>query len=130
MYRRCKMLITAPTAAAFGHHERFTGQREIVHQLARLGIENRRPNRHLENGRLTVAPSAVRAFAMAAALRLVLRVIAKMDQRVVLLAGLHDHIAATAAIATRRTPARNKLLTPKRDATVAAIAGFDQNSCF
>src|ERR1700733_1253492 len=67
---------------------------------------------------------------MAAALRLMLRVIPKMDQRIVLLAGLHHHIAAASAVAARRAPARNKLFSPEGHATVAAISGLDQNSCF
>jgi len=101
-----------------------------MHQFTRLCIENRRPHRHLENGRLTVATGAVRTLAMSAPLRLVLGVIPEMNQGVVLLAGLHDHIAAAAAIATRRAAARNKLFSPERNATVAAISGLDQNSCF
>jgi hypothetical protein len=43
---------------------------------------------------------------------------------------LHNDIAAAAAIAARRTAPGDILFPPESDATVAAIAGFDQNLCF
>jgi hypothetical protein len=63
-------------------------------------------------------------------LRLVLRIEPEMDQRIVLLAGLHNHIATASAVATRRPAARHKFFPPEGNATVAAIAGFHQNFCF
>src|SRR5579863_3758717 len=48
-----------------------------------------------------------------------------MDQRIVSLRRFHDHVAATAAVATRRTAAGYKLLPAEGHTTVAAIAGFD-----
>jgi hypothetical protein len=46
-----------------------------------------------------------------------------MHQRIVLLARFHQHIAATPAIAARRTAARHKLFPAKGHATVASAAG-------
>ena len=61
---------------------------------------------------------------MFAALRLVLGVVAEMNQRVVALARLHDDVAAASAVAARGAPARHKLLAPEGHAAVAAVAGL------
>jgi len=65
-----------------------------------------------------------------AALRLVLGVIAKMNERVVALARLHQHVAATAAVAARGPAAGHELLAAEGHAAVAAVAGFDANFGF
>src|SRR5215467_10570335 len=54
----------------------------------------------------------------------VFRIESKMHQRVVALARFHNHVAAFAAVAARRPPARNELLPPEREASVTAVAGF------
>jgi hypothetical protein len=77
-----------------------------------------------------VEAGAVGAHAVLAALRLVLRVIAEMDQRVVALRDFHDDVAATAAVAARRAAAGHKLLAPEGHAAIAAVAGLDANFCF
>ena len=67
---------------------------------------------------------------MLAALRLVLRVIAEVDQRVVAIGRLHDYVAATSAVAARRPAPGHKLLPPEGHAAVAAVAGLYANFCF
>ena len=67
---------------------------------------------------------------MTAALRFVFWVEAKMDERVVPLAGFHDDVAALAAIAARGPSTRNKLLPPKSKTAVAAVAGLYANCGF
>ena len=67
---------------------------------------------------------------MLAALRLVLGVVTEMDERIVALRGLHDHVAATAAVAARGSAAGNELLAAEGHAAVAAVAGFDANFGF
>jgi hypothetical protein len=64
------------------------------------------------------------------ALRLVLRIIAKVNQRVVALRADHDDIATATAVAARRTAAWNELLASESHAAVAAVASFDTNFCF
>ena len=65
---------------------------------------------------------AIAAFAMPSALRLVFGIKAEVHQRIVALAGFHDHISALAAIATRRPAARNKLLAAEGHAAIAPVA--------
>ena len=61
---------------------------------------------------------------MLAALRLVLRVIAEVNQSVVPLRRLHDDVAAAPSIATRWTAAGHELLAPEGHAAVSAVAGL------
>ncbi len=75
------------------------------------------------------APALVRAFAVASALRLVFGIEAEMHQRVMPLAGFHDHVSALAAVAARRSAARNIFLAAKGHAAIAAVAGLDPNFC-
>jgi hypothetical protein len=49
---------------------------------------------------------------------------AEMQERVVMLACNHDHIAAMAAITAARTAARDELLPTEREATITPVAGF------
>lgn len=64
---------------------------------------------------------------MPPALSFVFRIKSKMHQRIVTLAGFHDHIAALAAIAARRSPSRNELLPPEGKTAVPAVSGFHAN---
>ena len=67
----------------------------------------------------------IAAFAVTSALGFVFGIEAEVKQRVVVLAGDHDHVAAVAAVAAAGAAARNELLAPERKAAVAAVAGFD-----
>src|ERR1041385_3061803 len=98
--------------------------------LARVRVENDRSNRHLQQNVFPFSSGFVRAFAMPSALRLVLRIESKMNQRVMTLARLHDDVAALTAISARRTAARNKLLPPESDAAISAVACFYANCGF
>jgi hypothetical protein len=73
---------------------------------------------------------SIAALAMAAALRMVLRIEAEMQQRVVVFARNQDYIAAAATVTTAGAAARHKLLAPEREATVAAITRFYGNDNF
>ena len=66
---------------------------------------------------------------MLAALRLVLGVVAEMDERVVAFARLHDHVASAAAVAAGGPAAGNELLPPEGHAAVAAVAGLHPDFC-
>ena len=67
---------------------------------------------------------------MAAALRLMLRVITKVDESVVAQRGRHKNVAAMATVSPRRTPFGDELFTAERHTAVAAVAGLDSNSRF
>src|ERR1043166_8058764 len=95
--------------------------------LARVRVENDRSNRHLQQNVFSFASGFIRAFAMPSALRLVLRIESKMNQRVMTLARFHDDVAALAAISARRTAARNKLLPSKGNAAISPIPRFHAN---
>jgi len=67
---------------------------------------------------------------MLAALSLMLRVIAEMDEGVVALRRDHHDVAATSAVAARGAPAGYKFLAPEGHAAVAAVARLYANLCF
>ena len=58
---------------------------------------------------------------MKAALRGVVRVISKVQQRVERIVGQQDYVAAPPAITTRRTTARDKLFAPESCNTVTSV---------
>src|SRR5208282_1012235 len=63
------------------------------------------------------------------ALGLVFWIETEMHERVVALARLHDDVSALAAVAARRTAARNELLPPEGHAAISAVAGLYLNFC-
>jgi hypothetical protein len=65
---------------------------------------------------------------MLAALALVFGVVTEVDEGIVPLRGDHDDIAATPAVAARRTAAWDVFLPPEGHAAVAAVAGFHQDA--
>ncbi len=64
---------------------------------------------------------------MASALGLVFGIEAEMNQRVVPLAGFHDHISALAAVAAGRAAARNIFFAAEGHAAVAAVPRLHSN---
>ena len=99
-------------------------------QLAGFLVVKGCADRDLQDDGVAVEAGAVGAHAVLAALALVLRVIAEVDEGVVALRADHDDVAAAAAVAARGSAAGNELLAAEGHAAVAAVAGFDANFCF
>src|SRR5260370_9950134 len=95
-----------------------------------MGGVNYVHTRKLQQTVCAFAPGRVRACAMASPLGSVFGIETKMDQGIMALAGFHNDVASLAAVAARGPATRNKLLATKREATVAAVAGFDANCGF
>ena len=125
-----EVLVAAAAAAALGDGDALVGLAEVVDELAGFRVEERGADGNLEGDVAAVEAGAVGAHAVFAALRLVLGVIPKMNERVVALAGHHEDVAAAAAVAARGPAAGHKLLAPEGHAAVAAVAGFDANFGF
>jgi hypothetical protein len=125
-----KVLVAASAASPLGHDDALVGRLEIMHQFARFLVVERGAHGNLEDDGLSVETGAVGAHAMLAALRLVFRVVAEMNQRVVALRCLHHHVAAASAVAAGGASARHKLLAPKGHAAIAAITGLDSDFRF
>src|SRR5581483_2870619 len=104
--------------------------RPVVRNRARARgrlVVNHRAYRDLQHHVCACPPGFIGALAVAAALRLVLGIEAEVHQRVVALAGLHDHIAALAAVSARGPAPGHKLLTAEGNNPVAARAGLHPN---
>ncbi len=125
-----EVLVAAAAAAARGNGDALVGLLEVVDELAGFRVEERGADGDLQGDVAAVEAGAVGAHAVLAALRLVLGVVAEMDEGVVALAGLHDDVAATAAVAARGPAAGHELFAAEGHAAVAAVAGFDANFGF
>src|ERR1022692_1815143 len=89
------------------------GRREIVQPLAGRFVVDHRADGHLEVDRVAFGARAIAALAMPAALRLVLGVKTELDERVSMLGGNQENVAAAAAIAAAGASARNIFLAAK-----------------
>jgi hypothetical protein len=67
---------------------------------------------------------------VASALGLVLGVKTVLEQRVLMLIGHQNHVAAAPAVAAAGSPARNILLPPEGQTAVAAVAGLHEDDDF
>ena len=85
-----EVLVAAAAAAALGDDDALVGLAEVVDQFAGFLVEERGADGDLQDDGAAVQPGAVGAHAVLAALRLVLGVVAEVDERVVALAGLHE----------------------------------------
>ena len=121
--------ISPSAAPAAGDDDAIVGVREVVHLLSGFVVVQDRAYRNFQQNVHALAAGAVGAFAVASALRFVFGIEAEVHQRVVAFAGLHDDVAALAAVAARGAAARNELLPAEGHAAVAAVAGFDPNFC-
>src|SRR5579864_8138807 len=127
MCRCLELRIAAPTPPAARDYDAIVWPRKIVYFLARVGVINNGSDRHFEHDVHALTPGFIRTFTVAPALRLVFRIEAEMNQRVVALAGLHDDVAAFAAVPAGWTSAWNKLFAPEGEAAVPAVAGLHAN---
>ena len=118
------------TTAAVRNDDALIGLRKVMDYFAGQIVIDNRAHRDLQYFDLAIASAAVGTFAVTSAIAFVFRVKAEVDQRVMPLAGLHNNIAAMAAVAARGTTARDKLLPAEGHASVAAVSGFDLDDCF
>ena len=98
-----------------------------MQQLARLVVKYQRADRNFQQHVFAFAAGFVGAFPVSSAFGFVFRIEAKMHQRIMALAGFHDHVAATSAVTAPGSAARDKLLTAEGDDAVPAVPGLDAN---
>src|ERR1044071_8498488 len=125
MDRGSKAGVAAPAAPSAGNHKFLIGAGELECLLASFVVVDDGADGNFQQHVAAVASGFVGAFAVPSALSFVLGIESEVHQRVVPLAGLHDDVAAFAAIAARRSPTRDKLLPPEGHAAVSAVASFD-----
>src|ERR1700677_719800 len=129
MYRSREARIAPSAAAAAGDDHALIWAGKIEYLLARRLVIYDRSNRNFQNYIFAFAAALVRAFAVTSTLGLVFGIEAEVHQRVVPLAGFHDHIAAVAPVASRWTAARNIFFAAKGHAAIAAVTRFDPYFC-
>ena len=124
-----EVLVAASAASALGDDDLLVGLGKVVNQLAGFLVVKAGAYGNLQNDRFGVLAGAVRAHAVFAVPRLVFRIVAEVNQRIVALRRDHDDVAAMAAVAARGTAARNEFLAPEGHAAIAAVTGLDANFC-
>ena len=121
-----KTRVAAAAAAAAGDQHAVAVVDQVGHDAAlAVLVDGRRhgAGRHQDVEVLAAPPGAVRAFAVAAAVRLELGVIAEGDQGVEVRRGDEVDRAAPAAVAAVGTAARHELLATEAHAAVATVTG-------
>ena len=123
------MLIATSAAPSLGDNHALSLSVEVEHLLAGRVVIHDGPDRDLEHHVFAAHAGAVRAFAVASAVGLVLGVIAKVDEGVVLLGGLHDDVTTHTTVAAAGTSAGHELLAAEGYASVAAVSRFHADLC-
>src|ERR1035438_857039 len=122
MHRCGKARVAAPAPPAAGNGIALVGLRKLENLIPGFVVVHDRSDRNFEHHVAAVAASLVRTFAVATAFGFMLRIEAKVHQRIVALAGFHDDVAALATVAAGGTAARDKLLPAKGHAAIAAVS--------
>ena len=125
-----EVLVAAAAATTLGDDYAFVGLGKVVNKLAGFLVVEGGADGDLEGDGFSVEAGAVGSQAVLAALGLVLRVVAEVDEGVVALRGDHDDVAAATAVAAGGTAAGHELFAAEGHAAVAAVAGFYFDSCF
>ena len=125
-----EVLIAAASASSAGDDDGVAGVGEVVDELAGGVVEEEGSDGDVEGGGLGGGAGAVGAEAVATALGFVLGIEAEVDEGVVGERGRHEDVAAVTAVTTGGTAAGNELFAAEGHAAVAAVPGFDANSCF
>ena len=128
MRRRGEPRVAAPAMSAAGDDDALIRMDEVVHELAGLFVVHQGADGHLQRDVVALAP-VYSSRRRGAALGLVLGLKRKWTS-VLWLAGIHNDVAAVAAVAARRTAARDELLPPEGHAAIAAVAGFHSDFGF
>src|SRR5437016_5755535 len=105
-----KLRVAASTTSAVANHDAIIDAGEVMDDLSRVFVVDDRADRNLQDNVSAIASCLLCAFAMPSALGFVFRIKTKMHERIVAFARFHPDVAAFAAVAARRTAARNKLL--------------------
>src|SRR6185312_6156515 len=125
-----ELRIAAPAASAAGHDDPLIWTGKVVDFFSGFIVVKNGADGNFKEDVGTLFTGAIGAFAVASTLRRVFRIEAEVYQRVVTLAGFHDDVAAAAAVTARRASARDVLLAPEGEASVAAVAGLYANFGF
>jgi len=116
--------------AAARQHPRPVGDIEVLQQVAALGIEHLRADRHLQRDVAARLAAAVGAFAAGAAARFEDFLESEIEERVEVGVGDQEDVAARAAVAAVGPAARDELLAAKAQRALAAVSGRDMDFDF
>src|SRR6476646_10316958 len=102
MGRRSELRIAPSAASAARNDHAVINGRKVVDFFFGYFVVDDGADRNLQDDILPITASPVRAFAVASAFRVVLRIKSKVEQSIVPAACLHNDVAAAPTISTRR----------------------------
>src|SRR5258708_2754078 len=120
-----EMLIAASAASTVRDENALTGCGEIGQRFAGFAVIDHGSDGDLQNHVVAGVASAIGAFAVTATVGFEFPIVAVTEKRVVVGIGFEINAAATATVAAAGSAAGNVFFAAKRDAAVAAVAGFD-----
>src|SRR5688572_10377772 len=120
--RRYEVGISLSTSAAGGKHDLLTGDFQISYEFLRAGIPHDRANRHADHPICAAASMAIFAHPMFAASGFIQLLIAQVEQGRELGIRHRDHVSAASPVSAVWPAPRYKLLTPKANASPAAVS--------
>ena len=125
-----EILVAASAASTFCDHHALAGGGQVGDGFAGLVVIGDCAERNLQNHVPAGVTGAVRAFAVPAAVGFEFAIVAVTQKSVVVGIRFKVNAAAMAAVAARRSAARDVLLPAKGYAAIAAVAGLDRYFCF
>jgi hypothetical protein len=123
MRRGSELRISAPTPASGGDAQPFAGHRKILKQHVLGLLENLRTRWNQDRDVPPILSMTLSPFPVPAPVCLDDPLVPEVQKRVDALGALEVHISPLAPVAAAGSAARDKLLTPKSNAAVAAVAG-------
>ena len=126
----CEILIAPSAASTLRDQHALARRGQVGDGFARLFVVGERADGNLEDHVRAGVAGAIRAFAMASAVRFKFAIVPIAQQSVVVGIRFQINAAAMAAVASGWAAARNEFLASKRNAAVAAVARFHQYFCF
>ena len=116
--------------AAFGDHQALTVLGHITHRLAGALIDDASPYRYLHRYVFTAFTGTVTALTVLPALSAERLLKTVVDQGVEVFVRLKPDVAAVTAVTAVRAASRDIFFAAEANATIAAIACYDQDRCF
>lgn len=126
----CETGIPTSATPATGDNTTVLGLGKIVKLFAGGLIVDDRAHWDRQDDVVPIAAFPVAAFTVAASFRRVLRVIAEVEQRIVMVARLENDVASTASVSAGRSAFGHKFLPTKCQAAIAAVPGLDSDANF
>src|SRR5690606_40030836 len=130
VHRALEVHVALAAGTALGHQQALAVPGEVADDLVGGDVDDLGADRHPDHHVLAGLAEHLPAHAVLTPLGAEVTLVAEVDQGVEVLVGNQPDAAAVAAVAAVGAAQRDELLPAEADATVAAVAGGDQDGGF